>query len=65
MTLMNITTKVLFFEATIKAIKALIIREALIQKLILENDPIIAFLKDDNCSFDQLPENSAFIVDTK
>ena len=65
MTLMNITTKVFVFEATIKTIKALIIREALIQGMIPENDPIIAFLKDDECSFDQLPENSAFIVDTK
>jgi hypothetical protein len=53
------------FEASVRAIKALIIREALIQEIIKANDPIIAFLKSDNCSFDQLPRNSDFIVDIK
>ena len=32
-------------------------------KLIGEEDPIIEFLKNENLGFDQLPNDSAFLVD--
>ena len=43
--------------------KALIIKEALNMGIIKERDPIIKFLETMDCSFDQLPLKSAFLVD--
>jgi len=54
-TLKKLTTSDSAFEASIIAIKALIIKESLSMGIIGEEDPIIKFLKDKDCSFNQLP----------
>jgi len=64
-TLKKLSTSDSAFEASIILIKAFIIKESLSMGIIGEDDPIIEFLKKENCSFDQLPEDSSFLVDTK
>jgi len=64
-TLKQLTTSDSTFEASIIAMKALIIKEALNMGIIREEDPIIEFLKGKDCSFDQLHLDSKFLVDTK